>query len=1741
MTCMTVRRIVRIPLTGLLLSCFSLIFPGFSSLPAQILPFRNYTVDNGLASNRVLSIMQDSSGFMWFGTLNGISRFDGRQFISYFNQESLDPQKGTYQMLQDRRGRLWFCVQNGLARLENGEWRVFTTGDGLAANYGAVLYEDRRGWIWFATDKGLNCYDNQGWRSYTVREGLAGNDLNRGASAVDRKGRLWFGSTEGLTVFDPAIEAFHANGPRVHITRASMIGPDSSFSDGAVLKYFENDLRFDFIGLDYSSPEQVVYSYRLDGVKGGWKKTRLNSVNFVNLPPGRHVFEVVAGNRRGLENPALSRFAFTIRPAFYQTLAFRLFLLFALTAFILLLVRYWHRKKITRELREKNTQLEREIVERERIGDELRESEQHLRDILDFLPDATFAVDTEGKVILWNKAMEEMTGVRAEDILLKGNYEYALPIYGIRRPLLVDMVLKWDDEAAKKYQNVRIEPGKVILAEIDATILGKDVTLFGKAKPLYNTKGEVIGAIESIRDISERKQAERKLQEERQRLANIIEGTNAGTWEWNVQTGETVFNERWAEIVGYKLEEVSPVSIKTWERFTHPDDLRNTYAVLQKHFNGESGYYEAEFRMKHKDGRWVWVLDRGKVTTWTEDGKPLLMQGTHTDITGRKRAEEALLKRMVYERLLSKISSGAVNVDDLQAFLQECMALIGETTGASRAYIFEDHPAADASSNTVEWCAEGTPSQKEELQNIPNSTSPWGIDTLKSGHSIAYSDIEDIQEASLRDFLRSYGTRSLLVVPLFVGGTYYGFMGFDECQSKRDWPDEDVELLLSISRIITGAMERKHASTEIKANMRRTEALLQIGSMTGATLKEITDFALEKALEITQSKIGYLAFVNEDESELTINSWSKSALDECAVDDRPVIYPVVDTGLWGEAVRQRRPVITNDYSAENPWKKGIPEGHVSLLRHMNTPVLENKRIVVVAGVANKEDEYNEEDCRQLTLLMQGMWHLIERKRTEDAMKLTQFAMDKASEHILWIGEKGNILYANDSSCESLGYTREELLKMTVHDIDPDYTPDDMKRHVKELPEIGFMIFESRHKARDGRIFPVEVMANYCDNNGRFMNCAFDRDITERKRAEQQLKESEEKFRLISEQSLMAIFILQDDCIRYANQAAADQTGYTVEELLELGPGEFLQTIHPDDRKFVRDQKSRKQAGREGAITHYFFKGIRKSGETLWLDQYSRTILYEGRTADLIVRADITEIKNAERALRESEERFRMIIEASKDGMIAINKKGLITIFNPAAEKIFGRASREMLDQPFGLLMPESLREDHRGYVTSFFEKGEPDRIIDRTLQLKALHGDGTEFDIELSLSRGVADGEEFVLAVIRDITDKLALEASLLQSRKMETIGQLAGGVAHDFNNMLSVIIGHAEVALAQVNPEHKLQFVLKEILTAAERSADLTRQLLAFARKQTISPRVLDLNKTVADTLGMLRRMIGEAIELNWLPAVDILPVKMDPSQIDQILTNLCINARDAIAGVGKISISTGTIAITEADCAGQPGFQPGSYVFLTVSDNGRGMEKETLARVFEPFFTTKERGKGTGLGLATVYGIVKQNEGFIDVYSELEKGTAFKIYLPVYSEPGGSASHEETARYKATGGNETVLLVEDETSILVMAAAMLERQGYKVLSASAPKEAIRLADEHKGKIDLLLTDVVMPEMNGWDLAKEILALCPDIRQLFMSGYTADVIAHHGALETGVHFLQKPFTARILLEKVRLALDSMQ
>jgi len=511
-------------------------------------------------------------------------------------------------------------------------------------------------------------------------------------------------------------------------------------------------------------------------------------------------------------------------------------------------------------------------------------------------------------------------------------------------------------------------------------------------------------------------------------------------------------------------------------------------------------------------------------------------------------------------------------------------------------------------------------------------------------------------------------------------------------------------------------------------------------------------------------------------------------------------------------------------------------------------------------------------------------------------------------------------------------------------------------------------------------------------------------------------------------------------------------------------------------------------------------------------------------------------KKAEAILRQNEEKYRSLYNSIRDAIVIADTNRTILDCNRAFVDLFGYSPAEISGKKTLVLYEKQEEFDRIGTKLKEHDEEAPHFY---SVQFRKKDGSVFPGEVNVSFLRDDEGQKNGFIGLIRDTTERSRaekiqkdLESQLHQAQKMESVGRLAGGVAHDYNNMLTVIVGYSEMALAKVDPKDTLHRDLLEINKAAVRSADITRQLLAFARKQAIDPVSLDLNVAVESVLKMLRRLIGEEIKLVWLPETNLWPVKMDPSQVDQLLANLCVNASDAIDGVGRISIETGKASFDDQYCADHPGFSPGEYVLLSVSDDGCGMDGNTVLKIFDPFFTTKSVGKGTGLGLAMVYGIVQQNKGFINVYSEPGKGTTFKIYLSRDPEQETEISGEIAVEVPG-GHGELILVVEDEASILKFTERILADLGYTLLTAENPNRALQLVKDHPSEIRLLITDVVMPEMNGMELYQQLHEIGPEMKALFMSGYTADVIIHRGVLDKGVNFIQKPFSMRDLATKV--------
>ncbi|HEX9441311.1 MAG TPA: PAS domain S-box protein [Roseiflexaceae bacterium] len=531
-------------------------------------------------------------------------------------------------------------------------------------------------------------------------------------------------------------------------------------------------------------------------------------------------------------------------------------------------------------------------------------------------------------------------------------------------------------------------------------------------------------------------------------------------------------------------------------------------------------------------------------------------------------------------------------------------------------------------------------------------------------------------------------------------------------------------------------------------------------------------------------------------------------------------------------------------------------------------------------------------------------------------------------------------------------------------------------------------------------------------------------------------------------------------------------------------------------------------------------------------ELSRAAL-SARTAEL--EREIAERLRIEGALRDSEERYRLLAENSSDliSLIDLDNGGRRVYASPSYRTVLGYDPAELIGaSAFDLVHPDDLNN-----VTEQASRLATQRTAQTTYRIR--HADGSWRWIEVQGAAITRQGGRFVVAVSRDVTERKQLESQFLQAQKMESVGRLAGGVAHDFNNLLTAIVGNLELALDTLPPDHVARADLEEIQKAADRAAGLTRQLLAFARKQPIEPQLINLNDLIGDMDRLLQRLIGADIELITLPAADLGQIKADPGQIAQVIVNLAINARDAMPEGGKLTIETRNIVLAQSYARQHVGVTPGPYVLLAISDTGSGMDEETQRRIFEPFFTTKEKGRGTGLGLATCYGIVKQHGGHIWPYSEVGHGSTFRIYLPQVDEPVEARTRPD-ALGTLSHGTETVLLAEDESAVRALAARALRERGYTVLEAADGDEALRLAREHgDATIDLLLTDLVMPHLSGRALVEQVAGIYPGVKVLFISGYADNAVVHHGRIDAGVEFLHKPFSPSVLARKVREVLDS--
>ena len=765
----------------------------------------------------------------------------------------------------------------------------------------------------------------------------------------------------------------------------------------------------------------------------------------------------------------------------------------------------------------------------------------------------------------------------------------------------------------------------------------------------------------------------------------------------------------------------------------------------------------------------------------------------------------------------------------------------------------------------------------------------------------------------------------------------------------------------------------------------------------------------------------------------------------------------------------------------------------------------------------------------------------ERKRAETALynKDEQLSgiLNNAVALIYLKDLNGKYLLVNQRFQNLVQKNQQEILGKSDFDIFTEEIAAEFQRNDQlALASDKPMEFEEAVSLKDGEHTYISIKFKIYDATGKTSGiCGMSTDITERKRSHEALKASEEKYREHFQFANDVIYSLNlDTTIADISPSVERVLGYKPEELigksfteLDLLTPESLEIAVRETIKVITEKCP------ADAIVYEF---VAKDGSRRWGEVSGTPLIRDGEVAGVMsVARDITDRKFTEDALKQSEKKFRLFLEQTLEGLWVVDADEKTIEVNQSLCSMLGYSESEIIGKkPFDFVAQENLADltsqaaivsttTHRSYETVLQTKnGNPFPALFNATTIK--DDDGAV----LGSFALVTDLSEHQKA--KQATEQL--EEHLRQSQKLEAIGRLAGGVAHDFNNLLTVISNNSDMILTTLSSLDPIREEIEEICKAADRASKLTGQLLTFSRKQIIELRNVDINHSIDDSSKMIQRLIGEDIDLVFKPETNLGVIKADPGQLDQVLVNLSINARDAMPNGGKLTIETKNIDLDELCCNNKPDLKPGKYVMIAVSDSGCGMTKEVQKQIFEPFFTTKKVNKGTGLGLSTVYGIVKKHNGSIDVYSEIDTGTTFKIYLPSWDNE--VVEQEQIKAEKVVLGQETILLIEDEAMVLDVARRILKRYGYQVLEASNGDEALSRCQEHEGEIDLVLTDVIMPNMSGRESFERLKQLRPDLKVLYMSGYTDDVIANHGILDQDTNFLQKPFNVQSLINKVR-------
>ena len=1306
-------------------------------------------------------------------------------------------------------------------------------------------------------------------------------------------------------------------------------------------------------------------------------------------------------------------------------------------------------------------------------------------------------------------------------------------------------------------------------------------------KDQHKTKKQLLEEVEALHNQlvklkkgkRKHKEVENALKKSEERYRRLVEGSPVIVWSLSDKCGTLFVSSRVKSILGYSPDFLYEKPW-LWNKSIHPDDQ---YAVAQSIKDFATGKdLNVEYRIKDSSGNWRWFHDRS-IGKRTED-EATVIEGISIDITERKQAEDKIREsKQLLEKTFAGLRDALLVIDGNTLKILDCNPAASDIFGYDRNEMigqsvkvlhvdkktneeFRSHLFAavetkgylswfefkmkrkdgvifptehnvmlieDEQGNRIRWVsmvrditerkrAEEELRRSEERMKSIFRAAPIGIGVVTNR---VLMDV-NARICEMTGYSREelVGSSARVLYPTqddfdYVGREKYGQIaekGMGSVETR--WIKKDgtiIDVLLSSTPIDPSDLshgvtftalditERKRAEQALRESEERFRLAFE-NANTGVCLVDL-DGNLTRVNNKMCETFGY---TKEELERMTVNDIAHPE----DIDKSPEF---IQKTLRGEIDRSM-------FEKRYLHKKG----------HVVTCQVSSS---LVRG-ANGSPLYFISHVHDITDRKQAEAHI------RESQQRFQGLVETLSDWIWEVDQNGIYTYVSPKVKDLLGYDPEEVLGKTPFDL---MEPEEAER-VKDAFESllstrqPLVALENVNRHKDGHMVMIETSGiPFFDAEGRFKGYrGVDRDITGRKQTEEALKERQETIKAIIETSQDWIWAIDHHGMHtYSNPAIERILGYGPEEIVGRSS---LDVMHEDDKKMVESILRDSEEKRCG-WNNLLLRWRHKNGTYRYLESNAVPIL--NAKGDLVgfqgVDRDITERKKAEEALQKEREISLSILENAPYGVALIDKGGEYVYINPEFTNITGYALQDIPTGKDWFQKAFSNPKDRERMIQVWKKDRSKGNMINREFSINRKDGKTNEIETRSTFLR---DGR--AVMVLHDTTEQKraeeemkSLQEQLRQSQKMEAIGRLAGGIAHDFNNLLTIIKGYSQLSLIELKEDTPLKGNIEHIHTATDRAADLVRQLLAFSRRQILEMKAWDLNTILTNLQNMLRRLIGEDIKLTTILAEDLGRVKTDLGWIEQAIMNLVVNARDAMPSGGKLTIETGNAVLDEAYVSGRVGVKPGRYVMFSVSDTGVGMTPEVRERLFEPFFSTKEKDKGTGLGLSTVYGIVKQSDGDIWVYSEPGKGSTFKIYLPRVDEP------PEQLREKVSGdellrGSETILLVEDEEEVRKLAVRVLERQGYKVLAARDGDEALLICEGHQDPIHLMLTDVVMPGMNGYELAERLESLHPRMKVLYMSGYTDNAIVLHGVLVEGVNYIQKPFTVDALTKKVREVLE---